>query len=260
MFRRRMAGQSGSCSSDCVAATPDDWRAELVAAFDEEALLSKAEGWPENELEALGHLAAGIRGIQRYDLGLSMLERAEPLLRRRLANAPLASFEEVKHIFWGSSCGSGTGLGSGWACFSHRPAPRRSAAACGGTSTPPCLAGASRRARRGTRYADLRRPPAQKVRWPRVAPRLRKMSRRSLVDIERLEPLFERHWQELPPRHDGSSLDAEEAALITKPAATWVRRHAHSIRTMATRLAAPAAIGRLSRWSPGEARSHSTRP
>ena len=212
------------------AAAPDDWRAELVAAFDEEALLSKAEGWPENELEALGHLAAGI-GVFSYDLGLSMLERAEPLLRRRLANAPLASFEEVKHIFW-KFLRVWDRLGIGMGVFQ----PSARAKALGRSlwrDVDPAVLGrsiASTSRDQVQTCADLLACLAA------VAPRLRKRAV-AAVDIERLEPLFERHWQELP--HDMMALAwMLRSGADHEPAATWVRRHAHSIRTMATRLAA----------------------
>ncbi len=233
------AAVSGTLVSDAWAigelldrlrlAASDEWRTAFVATLDNEALLSKAMEWPEPEVEALSGLVAGI-GTFSDELGLSMLEHAEPHLRRRLAASPLKGFRELNKAFFDF-----LHVWDPLGVFVGRlqPSPRARALArrlC--RDIDPAILGVSiSNASRHTleSYAHLLDFLAG------ISPRLHKAVVAS-IDVKCLDHIFEEHWSKLP--HDLLVFACHlRVSRDHEPASSWIKRHSQRISTMATRLA-----------------------
>ena len=79
-------------------AAPDTLKRRLVAALDRAALLQAAGAWPLDEVDTLGHLASAITSLDE-DLGLAMLERAEPQFQELFATDAVDAFKKAEELF-----------------------------------------------------------------------------------------------------------------------------------------------------------------
>ncbi|QQR74110.1 MAG: hypothetical protein IPJ17_00455 [Holophagales bacterium] len=209
--------------------TSASWRALFVSALDRAKLLSAGEEWSEEHLAEFARLAAGV-GAYDEDLGLSMMERAEPRFRRWFSATPLEAFRNLDDLlFHFLRVWDPLGIYVG----SLRPSSRARALARRLLEDidPSALAASISAGSRASLedYAKLLGY------FARTKPRLHRAVV-TAIDLDRLAAAFEGHWKRLP--HELEILAGQlRAGPDHEPVVSWLRRHSDRIEVLAVRLA-----------------------
>lgn len=205
------------------------WRALFVGNLDRAKLLSMGEEWPEEHLAAFAQLAAAV-GTYDQELGLNMVERAEPRLRRWFSISPLDAFKDLNDLLmhflrvWDPL---GIYVGNLRPSSRARALARRMLGDIDASALAASISGGSRASLED--YASLLGLLAE------TNPRLHRAVVTS-VDFDRLALVFERHWERLP--HELEILACQlRAGPDHEPVVSWLRRHSDRIEILPARLA-----------------------
>lgn len=205
------------------------WRAVFVSNLDRPRLLSMGQNWHDDALPALAELAASV-GMYDRDLGLKMLERAEPRFRHLFAASPLNAFRNLSDVLfqflrvWDPL---GVFVGRRRPSSRERALARSMLADIDAASLAASISAGNRASLEG--YGKLLGYLAT------VKPRLHR-SVVSAVDLDRLASVFEGHWARLP--HELELLVGQlRVGSDNEPVVSWLRHHSARIESLPARLA-----------------------